>query len=374
MTARPRPGLRGALAGLPALLLAVAVSAALPAQSGGGDGDPGYGPPPVSGRPQPVIQIPEVEHDWGEVLQGNLVSHSFVVKNRGTGPLRILKVKSNCGCTTAFFSEEIAPGGEGRVELRVATGEVPGSYQRKNATVFTNDVSAGQVTLWMRGNVIPLLETDTPVLKLSGVCEESKETTFRFRPGTEERTRVLGARFLHERIELTEFTALEEGGAEVRVASGPDPEPRIVRDELVLKVQVGEGEPVETHYPVVLEHLDRVRITPGGNIVFYRRQTAHLEQHPDRVVSKQLVVRALREDLPVVVTGARVEGGPEGLFSTEVREISPGQHYVVEVRVLRTLDETQVKAALVIDVDDPARPTRTRELFAQFRLSPPTGQ
>ncbi len=69
--------------------------------------------------------------------------------------------------------------------------------------------------------------------------------------------------------------------------------------------------------------------------------------------------------------GARVEGAPDGLFSTEVRTVVPDEHYIVKVRVLKTVPESQVRALLVIDVDDPRQSNRTVQLFAQFRRPPP---
>ncbi len=323
------------------------------------------------GFPLPKIEVPETDFEWEKVLQGAVITYSFPVKNVGNAPLKILRVQSNCGCTTPSFTKEIAPGAEGHVELRVNTGEVSAGFLRKNATIHSNDPTQGQLILWMRGQVDPILTTEGPVLKISGMLSEVKEATFRFTPGTSRRTAVISARSEKDLVEIVSVTPIEGGGADIVVRAPPHEKPELLRDNLFVRVQLDDEEPVDTSYPVAIEHLDTVKISPGGNVVFYRRQTAHLERDPERDVSKEITVRAARADLPVQVVGARLEGAPEGLFSVEVRAVVPGQHYVIKIRVLRTENESQVQARLVIETDDPKRPTREREIFAQFRMRPP---
>jgi hypothetical protein len=42
---------------------------------------------------KPVLEIPVARHDAGSHWEGELVDHSFEVKNSGTAELKILKVK-----------------------------------------------------------------------------------------------------------------------------------------------------------------------------------------------------------------------------------------------------------------------------------------
>ncbi len=49
--------------------------------------------PEVANEDQPEIFIETSEHDAGEVYEGTEVNHSFIVKNKGKGELRINKVK-----------------------------------------------------------------------------------------------------------------------------------------------------------------------------------------------------------------------------------------------------------------------------------------
>jgi hypothetical protein len=45
----------------------------------------------TSGGPQ--ISFPETEYDFGTISQGSKVSHTFVVKNTGDAPLRLIKAQ-----------------------------------------------------------------------------------------------------------------------------------------------------------------------------------------------------------------------------------------------------------------------------------------
>jgi hypothetical protein len=43
----------------------------------------------------PSIHFPEPSHDFGTVSQGDRVSHTFVVLNRGDEPLKLLRAKGS---------------------------------------------------------------------------------------------------------------------------------------------------------------------------------------------------------------------------------------------------------------------------------------
>ena len=325
------------------------------------------------GFPLPKIEFPEMEYEWEKRLQGDIVTHRFKVRNVGNAPLKILRVRSNCGCTTPSHSETIAPGEEGHIDLRVNTGETAAGYVRKNATVFSNDPTQGELMLWIKGQVDPILKISEPVLKLSGIYRETKTAKFEFQPGTASVTKVVSGRLEEDKVEIVSVETREGGGGFVTLRAPEFEKPELIRDSLILKVQLDDGEPVDALFPIVIEHLDTIRMTPTGNLVFYRRQTAHLERNPDREVSKEITLRSARLDLPLHVKSARIEGAPEGLFSTEVKTVLPGQQYIIKIRVLRTHNEAQVAGQLVIETEDPVTPIRKKDVFAQFRMRPPQG-
>ncbi len=63
-----------------------------------------------------VLSFKEKIYDFGNVKQGESVTHEFKFKNTGTKPLVISDVVKGCGCTTPrWTTEPIMPGGEGSV-------------------------------------------------------------------------------------------------------------------------------------------------------------------------------------------------------------------------------------------------------------------
>jgi len=55
--------------------------------------DDGFGPPPPPATSGPKMVIEHTEFDWGQVLHGEVVEHSYPVRNEGDDVLRITSVK-----------------------------------------------------------------------------------------------------------------------------------------------------------------------------------------------------------------------------------------------------------------------------------------
>ena len=82
-------------------------------------------------------------HDFGTIMQGDKVEHTFRFTNTGSSPLIITNVEVTCGCTTpkGWPRDPISPGETG--ELTVAfnsAGKI--GLQRKVVTLISNSVGA----------------------------------------------------------------------------------------------------------------------------------------------------------------------------------------------------------------------------------------
>ncbi len=109
-------------------------------------------------RPEgPSIQVVNPGHDFGEMMEGEVVTHDYVIKNRGDAFLEIERVTTGTGCAVARFDRAIPPGGEGKVTLRMDLTNYQGSI-RKSATVFSNDPETPRVQLQLQGIVNPLIQ------------------------------------------------------------------------------------------------------------------------------------------------------------------------------------------------------------------------
>ncbi|MBQ6770045.1 MAG: DUF1573 domain-containing protein [Bacteroidales bacterium] len=99
-----------------------------------------------------AISFDKKEHDFGTLLQGEVVTCSFHFTNTGNAPLIISDVKTSCGCTIGDFPREpIAPGKDGNIK---ATYDSKGhhGFQSRSLTVVAN-TNPNQTTLQLKGTV-----------------------------------------------------------------------------------------------------------------------------------------------------------------------------------------------------------------------------
>ncbi|MFN0200372.1 MAG: DUF1573 domain-containing protein [Bacteroidia bacterium] len=92
----------------------------------------------VEGMAKTTVKWDSELFDFGKIKQGEVAKHTFKFKNTGSTPLLVSFVKPSCGCTTPNWTkEEVAPGGEGTVEIHFNTAGKSGN-QQKSITVFAN--------------------------------------------------------------------------------------------------------------------------------------------------------------------------------------------------------------------------------------------
>jgi len=116
----------------------------------GGEGKDGkYGPemltnPATAGAAevtadgQPVIVFEKEEHDFGKVIQGEVISYAFRLSNQGEAPLVIADVTSSCGCTVGDYPKEpLQPGEEGFIRVTFDSKGRQG-HQSKVVNVVAN--------------------------------------------------------------------------------------------------------------------------------------------------------------------------------------------------------------------------------------------
>jgi hypothetical protein len=102
------------------------------------------------------INFENKTHDFGTIKEeiGNAVA-KFVFTNTGKADLKILKVKTSCGCTASDYSRNvIKPGEKGFVSATYHTAHRPGPF-RKTITVTVNDPDNPNTVLFIKGTVTP---------------------------------------------------------------------------------------------------------------------------------------------------------------------------------------------------------------------------
>lgn len=84
------------------------------------------------------IEFNEKSFNFGDMAQGEIVTHTFRFKNTGNKNLIIKRIESSCGCTAAKFSTKpIPPGEECEIEIEF-NSEGRFGKQLKTVTIFAN--------------------------------------------------------------------------------------------------------------------------------------------------------------------------------------------------------------------------------------------
>jgi hypothetical protein len=95
----------------------------------------------------------EEEYDAGKVVQGEKVTHTFVVENRGKKDLQIIDIQTTCGCTVPKYSKSpIASGKSANIDV-VFDSSGKSGMQNKGITVVSNAAPSAK-TLKIRCEVI----------------------------------------------------------------------------------------------------------------------------------------------------------------------------------------------------------------------------
>lgn len=122
---------------------------------------------PVSGKgDEKNVSMPEITFidedgadpqyfDFGVIIQGELVVHTFRFKNTGNADLIIRSTSSTCGCTVSSYTKEpIAPGETGKIDVTFASAGRKGR-QHKAVTVLTNAQPASKKLVIEANVVVP---------------------------------------------------------------------------------------------------------------------------------------------------------------------------------------------------------------------------
>ena len=96
---------------------------------------------------QPQINFDEESYDFGNIRQGDVVTHHFVIRNNGNEDLQIERVRASCGCTAAAPDKDVlTPGDSTTVKVTFDSNGRKG-VQKKYVYVFSNDPKRKQVRL-----------------------------------------------------------------------------------------------------------------------------------------------------------------------------------------------------------------------------------
>ena len=101
----------------------------------------------------PVVEMKETSFDFGEMQQGESVTHDFVLKNTGEADLIISAAKGSCGCTVPEWPKEpITKGEQATIKVTFNSAGKSGK-QNKTVTLVSNAIPNTKV-ITINGNII----------------------------------------------------------------------------------------------------------------------------------------------------------------------------------------------------------------------------
>jgi hypothetical protein len=123
----------------------------------------------------PSAFVAESRYEFSPVIEGQSVSHNYILENRGDAPLFIERIVTGCGCTAVDYDRQIPPGGVGTVIVKVDTNGYGGQQLGYAVEVYTNDPVQPLVRLWVQGDVLEFVRLSKRVVQLKGVVGERLE-------------------------------------------------------------------------------------------------------------------------------------------------------------------------------------------------------
>ena len=121
---------------------------------------------PASDPNAPVMTFEKETIDYGSIDKGSDGKRVFKFTNTGKSPLKIVKVKSSCGCTIPSYpKEDIMPGESNVIEVKYNTNRV-GRFS-KSVSIYTN-ANTPRIVIRIKGNVVDP-NAAAPILKKKSI-------------------------------------------------------------------------------------------------------------------------------------------------------------------------------------------------------------
>ncbi|MEM8584985.1 MAG: DUF1573 domain-containing protein [Bacteroidota bacterium] len=111
-------------------------------------------------KPITSIEFEEEQFDFGEIPEGEVVTHVFAFTNTGEEPLIITDARGSCGCTVPSKpTAPIMPGETASITVQFNSRGKRGDRNQK--VTITSNTDPAQTFVYLKGYVVPQSESDT---------------------------------------------------------------------------------------------------------------------------------------------------------------------------------------------------------------------
>jgi hypothetical protein len=299
-------------------------------------------------EPAPRAILLETSYDFGTVMPGTTVRHSFTLRNAGNVDLLIEGMQFSLPGLTIQGAGVIAPGTDGTVSLELTTEALRGDVQG-DVILRTNDSQSGPLRLHLHGIVRSLVEV-TPGAVLLRAFRWEAETI----PGVvtianqgEGPLVILGSRTDSEGERFTARVSAIEAGQRYQLTVNLNASSPAGRAQGRVIVQTNKG---EIAVPVLTFLKERVYVSPPDidlgrisleqlarepNLLNFRTQAVFVYKYRGQnfqITPESSLPFLALEKTPPVGTGALVDipqQGPTAVFEVRVApmrdQLKPGK-------------------------------------------------
>ncbi len=128
----------------------------------------------AQGAPTTTVEFEELEWDFGEITQGDKVTHIFKFTNTGNEPLILNSAKGSCGCTVPEWPKEPILPGEGG-EIKVTFNSKGKKGKQTKSVTLTGNTDPNPVRLLVKAQINIVAEdpkAGEPELKLEKATDK----------------------------------------------------------------------------------------------------------------------------------------------------------------------------------------------------------
>lgn len=301
-----------------------------------------------------VLEVPETTFNFGEVHEGTIVKHDFILKNTGTAELAVQRVVAACGCTaTSTSANTIAAGGTVTVSAQFDTNGFSGKRD-KLIRVYTSDLDKPMETLTLSGEII----SDTTV-EPSNIMFEALEPNSTEIARTKDFTVDLrsGANLTFDSSEtFSKYLTISEKPINstrrsFKILVSADTPPGDLRSRVVVHLKDSSGKDRALIVPVFASVKKSIRFVPAtisfGLIPPDKsvERTVKLEN----VAPQPLSIKSVTSSNPAV--------------TAELVEVNPGKDFNLKIKVDPAKLEKELNASVDLTTNSVEQPTLSLTLL-----------
>jgi uncharacterized protein DUF1573 len=114
-------------------------------------------PIPATSQAAPIAEADDASFDFGSVIQGVVIAHTFVLRNSSDSSVRILGLDLTPGLRLTSVRAQLDPGQQADLNISLDTTAMRGAYSGK-VTVRLNDPARALAVFALAGVIVPRIE------------------------------------------------------------------------------------------------------------------------------------------------------------------------------------------------------------------------